>query len=94
MTNRNECCNELAKELKEAKRLLAHIAAHAVATATPAAAELGRGEIPRGRYAYLKARVETCNDILGLMGLPQVAIKQRRAMFGKGLFSGFLGNDV
>jgi hypothetical protein len=97
VAKRNERCNgcddlaKVEKELKEARRRLATIAGHAEATATPAAAEMSRGDVPRGRWSYLKAQVETCNATLSIMGLPQVAIKQRRAMFGKGLFSGFLG---
>lgn len=94
MEKRNERCNgcdELTKELKKARQLLAAIADHAIATATPAAAEMSRGDVPRGHYAYLRAQVETCSGILSLMGLPQVVVRQRRrVMFGSGLFSGFL----
>jgi hypothetical protein len=94
-------CDELAKELKEtkaelkkARRLLQAIATFAQATAQAAAAEMGAGNVPQGRYAYLKAQLETGNAILGMMGLETVKLKKRHKGLiglGQGLFSGLFG---
>lgn len=78
---------EIKKELSDANDMLEAIATYA-ATAAQAAANEMRGDVPQGRYAYLKAELDTGNVILNMMNIPPVTLKPKRK---RGMFAGLFG---
>jgi hypothetical protein len=79
-------CQKTEKELKEAKKLLVLIKARSMVIAINAVSELDAGNVPRGRWEWLGARLKTANDILEILNERPIEMRPRVAKFFDGLF--------
>lgn len=94
-------CEQLAKELDEAKkeikrleRLLSAIADVARGAAVKAAFEMEKGDIGRSQWAWHRSQLELANVILTVIGLDEIKLRKRfkgLAGFGQDLFTGIFG---
>jgi cell division septum initiation protein DivIVA len=85
---------DLEKRVKELEEMLDTICAYAQTIARNAAHEMSAGNLPRGRYAYLKACLEVGNQVLRIAGRTPIPLKKRhKGILGIGpdLFKGLFG---
>lgn len=57
------------KELEDAKAKLRKIKALSEAAAKGSASEMGAGNVPQGKYGYLKGQNDLSNRVLSILGL-------------------------
>lgn len=65
------------KELAEAKHKLQKITALSESAAKASATEMGAGNVPRGRYGYLKAQNDLGNQVLSILGIKPYRVRKK-----------------
>lgn len=85
---------KVEKELDEANRIIKAVSTFTEHGATSAGAVMRRGNIGRAEYGFNHAEFDFGNEILGILGRPQIVLKGKLKGFlgvGQGLFDGIFG---